>query len=587
MTYNMAFNEMAQIRDSTAPTTVPGSRQSSQTPVPGRISLDQSNTTPILRMDRMASLKQPCTPSENENCGNGLGVGQPSSFDQNQKYGHGRAVLSDYPFGPDTPRSPMIRGNQLERDVYSGFQNYSSPLGRLANGMNNIGPKDGNNPEHLHNGRDHLPPLSSASTFFPPEKTDKKPDIYPQFADGDVRITSPSGKIWKVHKVVLSKASPVLAILLASTPQLSSHKRHKDDKFVKWDIKLVADCRAEDMDPQGLQFMSFHKINVKEKQISTLPNYNGLGEQTGFDKLYDNLFRCMYSMEPIFTSAAYRLGSGTIYDANLLLQAATWLEAVPCVRLVIEANLLRLHQMLWKHNGEKPEGWIHVAATLQSPLIFREALIHLVGKFHLKNGIDERFLRKKAHGPMTEKIWALIVQKAQELKDKKLRVERVLLEFYPLRMVHNEDPETVPGRSIYTADIYLWQALTIFRQYISSSYLSNFHHKAKDGGLSFYRTLGAAHATYLRPDTLEKFHQSFDMSIKAKGLLVAALDLVKAEARNVVAELLHDRSQLVRGPNDQPRDHLTCIEILDQEMPWIVVREHAGERDIVMGGLNH
>lgn len=301
-----------------------------------------------------------------------------------------------------------------------------------------------------------------------------------------------------------------------------------------------------------------------------MTNYSGLGEEAGFDKLYDNLFRCVYNMKPNFTNDGDQLARAMIYDATTLLQGAFWLDAIPCVRLIVEANLLRLHQTLWKHIEEKPDGWVHIAARLESPLIFRECLIHLVGRYHLENGVNELFLRKKAHGDLTEKIWALVIQKAKELKDKKLRVERTLVEFFPIRMVHKEDNETIPGRAIYAADIYLWQALVIFRQFISSAFFSNFHHKAKDAGLSFYRTIGAADATYLRADTLDKFHLSFDMSPKAKGLLIAALEQVKSEAKNIVAELLRDRSQLVRGPNDRPRDHLTCIEVLDEEMPWVI-----------------
>ena len=300
-----------------------------------------------------------------------------------------------------------------------------------------------------------------------------------------------------------------------------------------------------------------------------MSNRNGLGESAEYNKLYDNFFRCVYNLEPNFADDDDQ-ARPMIMDATNLLQAAVWLEAVPCVRLIIEANFLRLNQVLWKHIGDRPEGWIQVAARLQSPLMFRECLIHIVGKYHLENGVDRTFLNKRDHGPVAPKIWALIVQKAKELKDKKLRVERVLMEFYPDRMIHKEDPETIPGRAIYAADIYLWQALVVFRQFITSAFFSNFHHKAKDGGLSFYRTIGAADATSLRAETLDKFHQSFDMSPKAKGLLIAALEQIKAEAKNVVAELLVDRSQLVRGPNDRPREHLTCTEVLDDEMPWVV-----------------
>ncbi len=94
-------------------------------------------------------------------------------------------------------------------------------------------------------------------------------------------------------------------------------------------------------------------------------------------------------MDPIFSTDDDKFARALIMDAIMLLQAATYLDAIPCVRLIVEANLLRLHQALWQHITDKPEGWIHIAARLQSPLIFRECIIHIVGKFHLEGQINE------------------------------------------------------------------------------------------------------------------------------------------------------------------------------------------------------
>lgn len=70
-------------------------------------------------------------------------------------------------------------------------------------------------------------------------------------------------------------------------------------------------------------------------------------------------------------------------------------------------------------------------------------------------------------------MWSLVVKKAKELKDKKLRAERLLLECFPARMIHREDTDTVPGRDTCVADFYHWLAIVVFRQFISSAYISN------------------------------------------------------------------------------------------------------------------
>jgi hypothetical protein len=177
----------------------------------------------------------------------------------------------------------------------------------------------------------------------------------------------------------------------------------------------------------------------------------------------------------------------------------------------------------------------------------------------------------------------LITTKAKELKDKKLTIERRLLDFFPPRIMHIEAETTVPGRNIYATDIYDWQALVLFRQYVASAYMSNYHHRANDGGIAFYRTIGDGGDTYLRPDTLARFHASFDMSAKGRRCLAVAVDKIKNEVKPIVAELLVDRSQAVRGPLDPRADHITCTEIMDEELPWYEAPVQNGDAEMNMG----
>jgi len=314
-------------------------------------------------------------------------------------------------------------------------------------------------------------------------------------------------------------------------------------------------------------------------------NINGLGAEPQYNKLYDNFFKCLYNLNPEFTrDPKDPEARDFIIDATMLIEAANYLETIPAVRVVVEANLLRLNQIIWKHLCARPEGWIHLAARLQSPLIFREAMLHIIGRFHLKNGIKEKFLTSDEHGEMGRKIWDLIVKKAKELKDKKLRVERHLLEYYPPRMLHKENDTHVPGRAIYANDIYLWQALTIFRQYCGSAFVANYHHRSCDGGLAFYRTIAAGGGAYLRPETLNSYYQCFSMSGKGKSCLAVALETIKNDMKPLVKYLHVDRSQGVRGKHDPQLDHLTCTEILDEEFPWYVAPIVRQDGDVEMRG---
>jgi hypothetical protein len=290
-----------------------------------------------------------------------------------------------------------------------------------------------------------------------------------------------------------------------------------------------------------------------------------------FNKVYDNFFRCLYNLEPNFTNDidGQTEARGFILDATMLLQAAVYLDAVNSIRVIVEAYLLRLNQTLWRHIAARPEAWVQLAARLQSPLIFREAMLHIIGKWHLKNAINREVLTRDEFGVLGERIMELVDRKNHDLKQMKLTVERHLLEYYPDSMVHSLEKEgVVPGRIIFANDIYLWQALAMVRQYITSAFERNDHHRSADGGLSFYRTLGSAEGTYITQATVEAFHLSFEMSAKGRACFNRALEVIKNEIKPILYPLLVDRSQATREP-DAPRfPYLTCTEIHDFEMPW-------------------
>lgn len=308
-----------------------------------------------------------------------------------------------------------------------------------------------------------------------------------------------------------------------------------------------------------------------------MENTNGLGEDVQFDEIYNNLFRCIYNKPLVFPSDD---GDSTILHATAILQASCFLDARDAVRMSIETHLLRLNQFLWFNVYQRPEGWASLGCRLQSPLIFREAMLHIVGKFNWKeDGIDKKFLYQLDYGI---DIYELAVKKAKELKDKCLRVERRLMEFFPDKMIHKEDSlnMTLPGRAIYASDVYLWQALILIRQYFASAYIANLHHRAPDGGISFYRTVEQPD-TYLRADTLLRFHECFDMSAKGRTCLLSAIREVKESVKPIVGELLVDLSQATRGgagssargaaggANGNGKwKYLTCTEVMEDEFPW-------------------
>jgi hypothetical protein len=176
---------------------------------------------------------------------------------------------------------------------------------------------------------------------------------------------------------------------------------------------------------------------------SLLENPNGLiaGATISmpYHRVYDNLFRCMYGKMPVFTDDHIHGANPYIHDAIALLQASEFLEAAKHVRLPIEAHLLRLNQVLWTHIENNAEAWADVGIRLESPIIFRNAMAHIVGRYDLKtpkNRVDKGFIEDQATGHW---ILDLAERKAAELKNKKLLIERRLMEFYPSKMLHADN----------------------------------------------------------------------------------------------------------------------------------------------------
>jgi hypothetical protein len=256
------------------------------------------------------------------------------------------------------------------------------------------------------------------------------------------------------------------------------------------------------------------------------------------------------------------------------LQAAEYLDAAKTVRIVIEAHLLRLDQMIWDHVEVNAEVWSDVAIRLQSPILFREAIAHIIGKWDYPNGLKKEFLKSQDNGPAIVK---LAEAKVKEIKDKKVHVERLLIEYFPEKMMHPETPGLVPGRATYATDIYLWQALCLVRQYVTSAYLNNLHHRALDGGASFYRSIGMGGDAYLGRDVLALFHTNFSMSSKGKTCLQSAVEFFKDAIKPIVADLLVLGTHGQQAP-DRILPYLTCAEILDEELPWVVERAEAAAK---------
>lgn len=93
----------------------------------------------------------------------------------------------------------------------------------------------------------------------PPSSPDPTvgPGGYPIFADGDVLITSGTGRSWKLHSTTLRTASKEFRALFAKNPaRRLTKKQLNEGHTVKWKIEMIPfeDC------PEDIRFRSFRVV---------------------------------------------------------------------------------------------------------------------------------------------------------------------------------------------------------------------------------------------------------------------------------------------------------------------------------------
>ncbi|KAF7955805.1 hypothetical protein EAE96_004728 [Botrytis aclada] len=381
--------------------------------------------------------------------------------------------------------------------------------------------------------------------------------------DGDVLIMSPTGKNWKLHSWQLVNYAPKIGALLKNVaPRNITKTMRSEAHTIRWWIEMIPFGAFDDH-----RFRDFVCVPEKKKGKLSLNGagaFNGVGE-VSFERTYDNLFRMLYSMPPNLTDDIDDGGANLyIKDCVSILQAAAFIGSLPSVRTYIESYLLRINQKLWVHVAKAPEAWSDVAVRLQSAIIFRESIVHIAGGLELPGLINRSSFDHIEYGKICLQV---AERKCRELRDKKIDVERRLLQYYPQRLIRRETPDKIPGRADYGSDIYYWQALTMCRQFFQSSIMANRHHRHEDGGVEFYRTI--FRCDYIDKHAADEFHQLFAMSTKGKQCLADAVEVIKDDHRVIIADLLEDHLQLRTTVRSKPLRYLTCTRVLEEELPWI------------------
>ena len=252
-----------------------------------------------------------------------------------------------------------------------------------------------------------------------------------------------------------------------------------------------------------------------------------------------------------------------------LVDAAESVHAVDVVRPVVDLALLRQNNVLWTSIAGNPMAWAELGRRVHSPTIYREGIVHVVGKW---NNISDAE-KAELHPDIRE----ICQRKFDEIDIAKEAIEMRILGHYPDFLCRNAVDR--PGRPTYSNDIYMWMAICFYRQWFAQAISDGRNRLGPDGGYEFYQSIGASGQAYLNHESFKNFHQYFPMSSKACNVLETNMNIMKEDVKKFVTDILINRTSI--DPKTYPLKWLTCAHVTQEDFPWYVAEEDA---DIMRSG---
>ncbi|KAG5961218.1 hypothetical protein E4U57_007770 [Claviceps arundinis] len=303
----------------------------------------------------------------------------------------------------------------------------------------------------------------------------------------------------------------------------------------------------------------------------------------GGDKLllrnYDNLFRIFYNHRPMLEDAevfpAFR-------QCRYLLNLADQYDALVVVRPCVEHHLLQFQSRLWEEVARNSHRFLEFGYLARSKVIFKEALIHTVGIWHLS--------QKRRDLEIPDFVLDMAERKVYELQENVSRVEGQL---FHLSLTTEQGYRVTPSN-----DYLGWLVVSLFRQWLTENTEAQIgpaynseseggdNHHSDDSDTPVPPTFGICRAYRdIGSDSPSAFLDHYDCEdfLELNPQLYTPENLVrfekrmadlKALARDVVRPLLRNSLELnVNRPNisyetfDKPL-HFTCTTVEDDDIPW-------------------
>lgn len=235
-----------------------------------------------------------------------------------------------------------------------------------------------------------------------------------------------------------------------------------------------------------------------------------------------------------------------------LTDVAEAVGSIHIVSLAIDNALVKQGQLLYRSIATHATAWADLALRVRSEIIFRDAIVHMVGQW----GVLSK--DKEAMEVMHPQIRTLCADKHKQLDEMKSAIELRIMGHYPLHLQRlAPGTGTGPGSTTlrgtgnsvkttrYQGDVLSWMALNLFRHWLGQHVCAEMNRKAADGGYVFYHALAAGGDKYVDHDAIENFTQYFPLSKKSRNAFEGHLGTLKEGVKPYVHALVQHKSQFL------------------------------------------
>ncbi|ESZ90241.1 hypothetical protein SBOR_9378 [Sclerotinia borealis F-4128] len=282
---------------------------------------------------------------------------------------------------------------------------------------------------------------------------------------------------------------------------------------------------------------------------------------------YHSLFLCYRSFAP--TISTTDLSTAT-KQSSRLVKIATLYGSAKLVRPHIIASLFSHGRHLYTSIRRDAPRFLVLASKLQNALIFKEALIHIVGQAPSWPWPTAKEWVESALGD-------IIDRKIYELQLKRMQANDLLfqscLAHHGIRIsINNLDPTTFD----------IWIIVQIWHDWFSQQ-LRHCAHVRRDEQrsveLNMYSLMAQGGEAYLKIDDVMAMVEPYKATLEArawgnweKSQVEKEMNIMKGYAAKTVKELMiNELTGDVSKNGDGAVEYLTCTKVGEYELPWVAI----------------